>query len=145
MKTRLPSEFFRKSLSNKNTTHGADESGTGCKDSFPTRPKIFPSAFRIPDMIEQDEENPLRNERGIERVIDGSQALPVKLPKPRISALQGGLTEKEKILALSIFQAELVFVLRKVVPAVSDDFRQTRKQLELIGTDARKNRFIVAA
>ena len=60
----------------------------------PTRPEIFPSAFWIPDMIEQYEENPLGHEPEIERVIDRGQALPVKLPKFGISALQGRLPRK---------------------------------------------------
>jgi len=86
---RLPSEFLRRLLSNEHTMYAADESGTGCENPPPARPEIFPSAFWIPDMIEQYEENPLGHEPEIERVIDRGQALPVKLPKFGISALQG--------------------------------------------------------
>src|SRR6202451_1389462 len=82
-------ELFRKPLSNENAVHGAKESGRGCEDPFPARPKVFKGSVWIPDIVEQNTLNPLGHERKIHRVTNGGQALLVKLPKLRRLALQG--------------------------------------------------------
>src|ERR1700689_4905964 len=130
-------ELFRKSLSYENPVHGAKESGNGCENSRPARPKVLKGPFGIPDIIEQNKRNPLGHERKIHRVTNGGQALLVKLPKLRRLALQGRPAEKEEIRVLSLFEKVPVFILGQEVPAVSDDFRQTRKKLELKWANAR--------